>query len=88
MNPFDIALALAYIMSLVFAILSMIQRDLVALTVFFGLHGATVALVYLMLRAPDIALAQASVGTAINTLLLIALVRRTSRFEEEMEYES
>jgi energy-converting hydrogenase B subunit D len=51
-------------------------RDVVHQAVVFGAYGMTLAVVFLLLQAPDVALAQAVVsGLLLPVLVLIALAK-------------
>jgi energy-converting hydrogenase B subunit D len=47
--------------------------------------GVTLALLFLVLQAPDVALSQLGVGTAIVPLMLMLTVRKTRREPKEEE---
>ena len=37
---------------------------------------------FVLLRAPDVAMAEASIGSALTAIILVLAIRKTSRFEE------
>lgn len=64
------------------AILSLLQRDLLKAAILTGIPGASLALLYQYLQAPDVALTQAIVGSAIVPVFFALAVYRTRRVEE------
>jgi len=57
-------------------------RDLLGAVIIFGAYGLTMAILWLMLKAPDIALTEAAIGAGATTVLLIATISRTRRQEK------
>ncbi len=47
--------------------------------------GSFVALEFLLLQAPDVAIAEASVGAVLSTILYIIAIRKVRASEEEEE---
>ena len=64
------------------AILSLMQRDLLKAAILTGVPGASLAFLYQYLQAPDVALTQAIVGSAIVPVFFALAVLRTRRVEE------
>ena len=64
------------------AIISLLQRDLLKAAILTGIPGASLALLYQYLQAPDVALTQAIVGSAIVPVFFALAVYRTRRVEE------
>ncbi len=64
------------------AIISLIQRDLLKAAILTGIPGASLAFLYQFLLAPDVALTQAIVGSAIVPVFFALAVLRTRRTEE------
>lgn len=48
-----------------------------------GTTGAFVALEFLLLQAPDVAIAEAAVGAVLSTVLFVVAVRKTTKKEDE-----
>lgn len=65
------------------AIIALIQRDLLKAAILTGIPGASLAFLYQFLLAPDVALTQAIVGSAIVPVFFALAVLRTRRMEEE-----
>jgi len=65
------------------ALIALIQRDLLKAAILTGIPGAAIAFLYQFLLAPDVALTQAIVGTAIIPVFFALAVKKTRRMEEE-----
>lgn len=72
-STLDIVLALSLIV-LGFTLLT--SRDLFRSVVLFIVFGMLMALVWLRLGAPDIALAEAAIGTGLTAALMLEAVRQ------------
>ncbi|AXV37456.1 MAG: DUF4040 domain-containing protein [Methanomicrobiales archaeon] len=70
------------ILTIAGAILALIQRDLLKAAILTGIPGASIAFLYQYLLAPDVALTQAIVGTAIIPVFFALAVYKTRRMEE------
>ncbi len=70
------------ILTIAGAILALIQRDLLKSAILTGIPGASIAFLYQYLLAPDVALTQAIVGTAIIPVFFALAVYKTRRMEE------
>ncbi len=64
------------------AVIALIQRDLLKAAILTGIPGASLAFLYEFLLAPDVALTQAIVGSAIVPVFFALAVLRTRRTEE------
>lgn len=73
---------LIMIIILLGAILALVQRDLLKAAILTGIPGASMALLYQFLLAPDVALTQAIVGSAIIPVFFALAVYKTRRMEE------
>ena len=56
-------------------------KDLLYSVILLGGSSITLAVVFLMLQAPDIAITQAAVGAGVSTLLFVIAVSKTRREE-------
>ena len=65
------------------AVIALTQRDLLKAAILTGIPGAAIAFLYQYLLAPDVALTQAIVGSAIIPVFFALAVKRTRRMEEE-----
>jgi uncharacterized MnhB-related membrane protein len=57
-------------------------RDLVGATIVFAAYSLVMAMVWQRLEAPDIAITEAAVGAGVTSLLFLAAISRTRRYEE------
>ena len=57
-------------------------RDLPRQAVVNGFYGLTLAVLFLVFQAPDVALSQLVVGTVATPVLLLAAIRRVRRREK------
>ena len=56
-------------------------RDLLYAVIVLGGASVTLAVIFYMLQAPDIAITQAAVGAGIATILFVVTVSKTKRGE-------
>lgn len=61
------------------AILALIQKDLLKTAILTGITGASVAVLFQVLLAPDVALTQAIVEGAIVPIFIALAVKKTQR---------
>ncbi|MFW6368551.1 MAG: hydrogenase subunit MbhD domain-containing protein [Spirochaetota bacterium] len=52
------------------------SRDLLASVVIFAAYSAVMAVLWLLLRAPDVAITEAAIGAGVNTVVFTAVVSR------------
>ncbi len=67
------------IIIIVGAILALVQKDLLKAAILTGFVGGAVAVLFQILLAPDVALTQAIVGTAIVPVFIALAVKKTQR---------
>lgn len=65
------------------AVAAVLMKDLLSTTVILGAYSLIMALAWMRLNAVDVAFTEASVGAGITTILVIAALSRTKRFEED-----
>ncbi|EKQ54635.1 MAG: putative subunit of the multisubunit Na+/H+ antiporter [Methanobacterium sp. Maddingley MBC34] len=70
------------IITILGSILVLMQRDLLKAAILTGIPGAAIAFLYQYLLAPDVALTQAIVGSAIIPVFFALAVYKTRRMEE------
>ncbi len=56
-------------------------KDLLGAVIIFGSYSLIMAVLWLLLRAPDIALTEAAIGAGVTTILFIGVISRTRRME-------
>jgi len=56
-------------------------RDLLSAVIIFGAYSLVMAIIWQMLGAPDVAIAEAALGAGVTTFLFIAAISKTKRTE-------
>ncbi|MDX3076219.1 DUF4040 domain-containing protein [Streptomyces sp. NPDC088354] len=75
----DILIAVALLLVAVTATAAVLTRDPVRQSVVLAMLGLEFALLFTLLQAPDVALSQLGVGSALTPLLILLTVRRVRR---------
>jgi multicomponent Na+:H+ antiporter subunit B len=65
------------------AVLAALVRDVLATVVVFAAYSLGLALLWLLFRAPDVALTEAAVGAGVTTALFLVVIVRTVRPAED-----
>jgi energy-converting hydrogenase B subunit D len=73
---------LLIIAMIILAVLSIEFKDLIAAVVAMGAVSLIISLLFLFLQAPDVAMAEASIGAALTMAIYIIVVRKTERREK------
>ena len=69
------------ILMLVMSLIAIELKDLLYSVIMLGGSSITLAVIFYMLQAPDIAITQAAVGAGVSTVLFIIAISRTRRQE-------
>ncbi|HEC75970.1 MAG TPA: DUF4040 domain-containing protein [Thermoplasmatales archaeon] len=80
---FEIALILMSVFMIASAIIAVWFKDLLASVITLAVMSLILSLYFYVLQAPDVAIAEAGVGAALTTAILIITVRATERMEED-----
>ncbi|MGW2392998.1 Na(+)/H(+) antiporter subunit B [Streptomyces lydicamycinicus] len=86
----DLPLLLGLLLVAAAGTAAVLVRDPVRQSFVLSLFGLTLALVFLLLQAPDVALSQLAVGSALTPLMVllsVRKVRRKARSERREEHE-
>jgi|GEM_PF-189859 len=75
--------ALVMIGVVVTAILAVFFDKLLSSIIALGITGAFAALEFILLEAPDVAIAEASVGAVLSTVIFVIALRKTTKKGEE-----
>jgi multicomponent Na+:H+ antiporter subunit A len=67
---------------LVAAIAASVLKDLVSAVIAAALVSLVAAMLFYLLQAPDVAMAEAAIGAALTTAIFVIAIRRTKRYEE------
>jgi len=57
-------------------------KDLISAVIIFAAYSLVMAIIWQQLQAPDIAITEAAIGAGVTSLLFLAAISRTRRFEE------
>ncbi|MFF3644110.1 Na(+)/H(+) antiporter subunit B [Streptomyces sp. NPDC002564] len=79
MTPSDLPLVAALLLVAVAATVAVLTRDPVRQAVVLAVLGLLLALLFLLLHAPDVALSQLAVGAAVTPLLILLTARSLRR---------
>ncbi|MCK4344206.1 MAG: DUF4040 domain-containing protein [Bacteroidales bacterium] len=74
-------LLLVFLM-LMAAIAASVFKDLMNAVIAMALVSLMASILFYFLQAPDVAMAEASIGAALVTAVFIIAIRRTKRYEE------
>jgi multicomponent Na+:H+ antiporter subunit B len=85
MTPTDLLLVALLGVALLAALVTALARRLVTALVAFAAYSLALAMVWVVLRAPDVALTEAAVGAGVTTALFLLLVKRAGRAEVAAE---
>ncbi|MCD4690429.1 DUF4040 domain-containing protein [bacterium] len=77
-----IFVSLLVLVMLAAAIAALIFRDLLSAVIASCLVSLLASILFLFLQAPDVAMAEASIGAALITAIFVIAIRRTDRYEE------
>ena len=68
---------------LVSAFLAVKMDNILSSVIALGITGAFMALEFILLHAPDVAISEAAVGAVLSTALFVIAVRKTTKKEDE-----
>ena len=74
--------SLLVVLMLVGAVAASIFRDLISAVIAAALVSLIASILFYFLQAPDVAMAEASIGAALTAAIFIIAIRRTKRYEE------
>jgi uncharacterized MnhB-related membrane protein len=74
--------SLLILLMLVSASAAMIYKDLMSAVIAACMVSLIASILFYFLQAPDVAMAEASIGAALVTAVFIIAIRRTKRYEE------
>ncbi|MFJ6216388.1 hydrogenase subunit MbhD domain-containing protein [Streptomyces sp. NPDC092296] len=79
MSPTDVLIAAALLLTAAAATAAALTREPVRQAVLLAVLGVVLAVLFTVLQAPDVALSQLAVGSAVTPLLILLTVRRLRR---------
>ncbi len=77
-----IIITLLVLLMLLAAITALIFKDLISAVIAACMVSLIAAILFYFLQAPDVAMAEASIGAALVTAVFIIAIKRTKRYEE------
>jgi len=77
-----IVVSLLVLVMLAAAVAALVFRDLLSAVIASCLVSLIASLLFFLLHAPDVAMAEASIGAALITAVFVIAIRRTKRYEE------
>ncbi len=83
MNVMILFNTLVIIGILVTAVCAVMFENVLSSVIALGVTGALVALEFILLQAPDVAIAEAAVGAVLSTAIFVIAVKKTTPKEEE-----
>ena len=64
------------------AVSALFFKDLLSAVIASCLVSLLASIIFIFLQAPDVAMAEASIGAALITAVFVIAIRRTGRYEE------
>ena len=68
---------------LVSAVCAVVFKKTLSSVIALGVTGAFMALEFIVLQAPDVAIAEAAVGAVLSTAIFIIAIKKTTKKEDE-----
>ncbi len=78
----DLLLIITFTLAIVFTYKTLVEKDLVKAVVYSAGQAIAYGLAFIVLMAPDLALAYVAVGVGIYSALFLLVISRTERYEE------
>jgi energy-converting hydrogenase B subunit D len=57
-------------------------KDLISAVIIFSAYSLMMSVLWLILKTPDVALTEAVIGAGVTSLLFIAVISKTKRYEK------
>ena len=73
------------IIMVIVSFLAVNMKDLLSASILLGFVSLMSAVLFYFMQAPDVAMAEASIGAALTTAVFIVAIKKTKRFEEKDE---
>ena len=83
MNVMILLNTLVVIGIVVTAVCAVMFENVLSSVIALGVTGAFMALEFILLQAPDVAIAEAAVGAVLSTAIFVIAVKKTTPKEEE-----
>lgn len=76
-----------FVLLIVCALSTVFTRNLLASVIIFMAYSTIMAIVWILLEAPDLAITEAAVGAGISSLLFFLVLRRIRLIQRKESYE-
>ena len=76
-NIIDIFAIVIMVATIIAAIYAILTKELVDSIIFFSFTGVGATILFALMKAPDVALTEAAVGTGLVTLVFLSTIRKT-----------
>ncbi len=80
---FDVAIAFLVLIMAVFALYAVHTKDLMYAVVATMAVSLIVSILFYVLQAPDVAMAEAAIGAGISTAVFVIAIKKTERYEHD-----
>jgi uncharacterized MnhB-related membrane protein len=77
-----LVVSLLVLLMLAGAIAASIFRDLLSAVIAAAMVSLVASILFYVLQAPDVAMAEASIGAALTAAIFVVAIARTERYEE------
>jgi len=77
-----LVVTLFILLMLAAALAALVFKDLMSAVIAACMVSLIASILFYLLQAPDVAMAEASIGAALVTAIFIVAIRRTERYEE------
>lgn len=57
-------------------------KDLVGAVILFSAYSLMMSVLWLILKTPDVAITEASIGAGVTSILFFAVISKTKRYEQ------
>ncbi|HHD15815.1 MAG TPA: DUF4040 domain-containing protein [Euryarchaeota archaeon] len=74
---------LMFIIMIALAVASVRSKDLIIAAILLAGVSLIASFAFVLMRAPDVAMAEASIGSALTAIIMVYAIKRTKRFEDD-----
>ncbi len=78
----DVFIIVLGLVMIVFAILALYLKDLVASVIAAGVLSLFASILYLIMQAPDVAMTEAAIGAGLLTMIFLLAIKKTKQIED------
>ncbi|RLF66878.1 MAG: hypothetical protein DRN57_06205 [Thermoplasmata archaeon] len=74
---------LMFIIMIALAVAAVRSKDLIIAAILLAGVSLIASFAFVLMRAPDVAMAEASIGSALTAIIMVYAIKRTKRFEDD-----